>query len=77
MNRFTLSQCRHQTIDRILDLALAFEIAVSGGDGDSAPPGWKVSVRSAQLIGGALKARQSNRSQKVFFGILKAKVSMY
>jgi Apea-like HEPN len=62
MNRFTLSQCRHQMIDRILDLVLAFEIAVSGGS-DRAPPSYKVSVRSAQLIGGALRARQSNRDQ--------------
>jgi len=60
MNRFTLSQCRHQLIDRILDLALGFEIAVSGG-GTQAPPSWKVSVRSAQLIGGELRVRQCNR----------------
>jgi hypothetical protein len=61
MNRFTLSQCRHQLIDRILDLALAFEIAVSS-DGGQAPPSWKVAVRTAQLIGGALKIRQHNRA---------------
>jgi hypothetical protein len=62
MNRFTLSQCRHQLIDRILDLVLAFEIAVSGG-GDRAPPSYKVSVRTAQLIGGALEVRQRNRDK--------------
>ena len=62
MNRFMLSQCRHQIIDRILDLTLAFEIAVSG-NADQAPPSWKVSVRSTQLIGGVLKARQSNRQR--------------
>ena len=61
MNRFTLSQCRHQLIDRILDLALAFEIAVSE-EGDNAPPSWKVSVRSTQLIGGTLRERQENRT---------------
>jgi hypothetical protein len=61
MNRFTLSQCRHQMVDRVLDLALAFEIAVSGGRGDNAPPSWKVSVRSTQLIGGGLENRQDNR----------------
>lgn len=61
MNRFTLSQCRYQLTDRILDLALAFEIAVSGG-GDQAPPSWKVSVRSAQLIGGTLDIRQKIRN---------------
>jgi hypothetical protein len=60
MNRFTLS---HQVIDRVLDLALAFEIAVSGKAPDQAPPGWKVAVRSAQLIGGPLDARQKNRKQ--------------
>jgi len=62
MNRFTLSQCRHQITDRILDLTLAFEIAVSGKS-DQAPPSWKVSVRSAQLIGGTLQVRQSNRKK--------------
>jgi hypothetical protein len=30
MNRFALSQCRRQTVDQVLDLTLAFEIAVSG-----------------------------------------------
>jgi hypothetical protein len=63
MNRFTLSHCRHQIVDRILDLTLAFEIAVSGDSEQSAPPGWKVSVRSAQLIGGLLKTRRSNRQK--------------
>jgi hypothetical protein len=61
MERFRQSQCRSKSIDRILDLALAFEIAVSE-KGDNAPPGWKVSVRSAQLIGGPLKQRQHNRA---------------
>jgi hypothetical protein len=60
MERFTLSPCRHQTIDRILDLTLAFEIAVSG-KGDQAPQSWKVSVRSAQMVGGPLGDRQENR----------------
>src|SRR5580704_709870 len=60
MGRFILSQCRHQTIDRILDLTLAFEIAVSG-KGHQAPQSWKVSVRSAQMIGGTLLNRQENR----------------
>jgi hypothetical protein len=62
MERFTLSQCRHQTIDRILDLTLAFEIAVSG-KGDRAPQSWKVSVRSARMIGGPLRDRQENRGK--------------
>jgi Apea-like HEPN len=62
MKRFTLSQCRHQIIDRVLDLVLAFEIAVSGGGGNQ-PISWKVSVRSAQLIGGALEERQNNRDK--------------
>jgi hypothetical protein len=61
MSRFTLSHCRRQITDRILDLALAFEIAVSGDSNVAAPTGWKVSVRSAQLIGGALEARRNNR----------------
>jgi hypothetical protein len=61
MERFTLSQCRSKIIDRVLDLELAFEIAVSGPGRDAAPMGWKVSVRSAQLIGGELNERQKNR----------------
>jgi hypothetical protein len=64
MERFTLSQCRHQTIDRVLDLTLAFEIAVSS-KGDQAPQSWKVSVRAAQMIGGRLRDRQENRLKMV------------
>ena len=60
MDRFILSQCRRQPTDRVLDLALAFEIAVSG-QRSSAPISWKVSHRSAQLIGGAVEVRKSNR----------------
>jgi hypothetical protein len=45
------------------DLTLASEIAVRGKGGGEAPPGWKVSVRSAQLIGGALEKRQANREK--------------
>jgi len=62
MSRFTLSQCRRDQGDRALDLALAFEIAVSGDGGSNAPPSWKVSVRAAQLIGGKLEKRQANRN---------------
>jgi hypothetical protein len=61
MERFRQSQCRREAIDRVLDLALAFEIAVSE-KGDNAPPGWKVSVRSTQVIGGLLHERQKNRA---------------
>jgi hypothetical protein len=61
MDRFRLSQCRRASIDRILDLALAFEIAVSGDQSDGAPPSWKVSMRTTQLIGGALDERQKRR----------------
>lgn len=64
MERFALSQCRYQMIDRILDLTLAFEIAVSGR-GEQAPQSWKVSVRSAQMIGGPLSERQENRRKMV------------
>ena len=62
MERFTLSRCRHQLIDRILDLTLAFEIAVSG-KGEQTPQSWKVSVRSAQMIGGSLQERLENRRE--------------
>ncbi|WOH53101.1 HEPN domain-containing protein [Bradyrhizobium sp. sBnM-33] len=62
MERFRLSQSRREAVDRVLDLALAFEIAVSER-GDNAPPGWKVSVRSAQMIGGPLAARQQTREK--------------
>jgi len=61
MDRFRLSQCRRQSIDRVLDLTLAFEIAVSGG-GEQSPPNYKVSVRTAQTIGGSLTARQRYRA---------------
>jgi hypothetical protein len=60
MDRYVLSQCRREPTDRVLDLALAFEIAVSG-ERSSAPISWKVSHRSAQLIGGPLEVRKSNR----------------
>jgi hypothetical protein len=62
MERFRLSQSRSEAIDRVLDLALAFEIAVSE-KGDNAPPSWKVSVRSAQVIGGPLVSRQLIRAK--------------
>jgi hypothetical protein len=59
MERFTLSQCRHQIVDQVVDLAIAFEIAMHGsGEG---PMSWKAAVRSAQLIGGRLPRRQKNR----------------
>jgi len=60
MKRFTLGQCRTEVVDRILDLALAFEIAVSGGEQNLAVH-WKVSVRTAQLIGGTIEVRKENR----------------
>jgi Apea-like HEPN len=84
MERFRQAQGRRQAIDRVLDLALAFEIAVSE-KGDNAPPSWKVSVRGAQLIGGPLKERQQNRvtlgalyelrNQATHGGTLKARSS--
>ncbi len=61
IDRFLLSQCRQHAIDQVLDLALAFEIAVGGGRGDNAPASWKVGVRSSQMIGGALAVRQTYR----------------
>jgi hypothetical protein len=57
MHRFVLSQSRRNIPDRALDLVMAFEIAVGGGPGDNAPASWKVSMRTAQLIGGALDSR--------------------
>jgi hypothetical protein len=60
MRRFTLSQCRYEMIDRVLDLALSFEVPFSN-KGDNAPIGWKVGLRAAQLIGGTLEARQESR----------------
>jgi hypothetical protein len=60
MDRYALSQCRHALIDQVLDLALAFEIAVSQ-KGDNLPVRWKASVRTAQLIGGDMEQRLSNR----------------
>jgi hypothetical protein len=61
MHRFVLSQSRRNIPDRALDLVLAFEIAVGGGPGDNAPASWKVSIRAAQLIGGALDTRLETR----------------
>jgi hypothetical protein len=75
MKRFILSQCRHQTIDRILDLALAFEIVLSSGDGSNAPLSWKISVRSAQLIGGPLPKRQDIRNRMTAFYNLRSKIT--
>lgn len=63
IDRFVLSLYRRQAIDRVLDLVLAFEIAVGGGKGDNAPPSWKVAVRSSQMIGGALDVRQGLREK--------------
>jgi hypothetical protein len=60
MERFRLSQGRRQGIDRVLDLTLAFEIAVSGPGGEQSPPSYKVSVRTAQAIGGPLQDRQAS-----------------
>jgi hypothetical protein len=62
MDRFRLSQSRRQPIDRVLDLTLAFEIAVSGPGGEQSPPSYKVSVRTAQAIGGVLSDRRQNRT---------------
>jgi hypothetical protein len=61
MERFELSQCRYAIVDRILELTLAFEIAVSGPSRTEGAISWKVSVRSAQLVGGALAKRKSTR----------------
>jgi hypothetical protein len=61
LKRFALSQCRRDPIDRVLDLVLAFEIAATKDAGDHLPPSWKVSVRSAQMIGGPLAQRLENR----------------
>lgn len=60
MKRFTSSRCRHELIDQVLDLALAFEIADSE-KGDNAAPKSKVSLRVAQLIGGPLAERLARR----------------
>ena len=62
LERFRLSQGRREAIDRVLDLTLAFEIAVSGQGGEQSPPSYKVSVRTAQAIGGPLLERQANRT---------------
>jgi hypothetical protein len=62
MGRFELSQCRNTLVDRILELELAFEIALSG-PGPEAAVSWKVSVRCAQLIGGPIAARQAIRER--------------
>jgi hypothetical protein len=62
MGRFELSQCRTTLVDCILELELAFEIALSG-PGPEAAVSWKVSVRCAQLIGGPVAVRQIIRER--------------
>lgn len=60
MRRYRLSQNRQDITDQILDLALAFEIAVSDESGNG-PASWKVSVRTAQFLGGSVEARLKAR----------------
>jgi len=68
-NRYVLSQCRRSIVDQVLDLALAFEIAVSEKS-DNAAMAWKVSVRTAQMIGGNLEQRLTNRDKVTkFYGL--------
>jgi hypothetical protein len=64
-DRFVLSQCRRNHSDRILDLALAYEIATAGKG--AVAPGWRVAVRSAQLVGGSLDRRKQHRAQLAGF----------
>ena len=59
MGQFELSQYRYALVDRI-ELELAFEI-VLGGPGPKSAVSWKVSVRSAQLIGGTVERRKDIR----------------
>jgi hypothetical protein len=69
MTRYTLGRYRDEITDRVLDLALAFEIAVSGGEQNLAVS-WKVSVRSAQLIGGSLAERlECRKTLSDFYGL--------
>jgi hypothetical protein len=62
-HRFCLSQCRKELIDRVLDLAPALEVAVTGRSEPHLPANWKVSVRTAQMIGGNLETRIQNRKR--------------
>ncbi|MDO8977550.1 HEPN domain-containing protein [Reyranella sp.] len=61
--RFSLSLCRFQIIDRTLDLALGFEIMLSGGSESVGGTTWKLAVRCAQLVGGDLEDRIRIRKQ--------------
>lgn len=61
-DRFCLSKCRWQRVDCVLDLALAYEIAVSGKGDQGLSPTWKVSTRTAQMVGGDLATRLETRA---------------
>jgi hypothetical protein len=75
MDRFVLSRCRMFLIDRILDLALAFEIAVSGESESYTAISWKVAVRTAQAIGGAVEGRQAVRKNVSALYSLRSKAT--
>lgn len=60
-DRFVLSQCRYRRVDVAIDLAIAYEI-LAGSKGDGAI-GWKVSLRTAQIIGGTLDQRLQMREK--------------
>lgn len=60
-DRFVLSQCRYRRVDVAIDLAIAYEL-LAGSKGDG-PISWKVSLRTAQLIGGTLDERVQIREK--------------
>mgnify|MGYP003608658306 CR=1 FL=1 len=67
--RFSLSQCRQEPVDKVLDLALAYEIVLSS-DETNAGISWKLAVRAAQIIGGDIDKRIAIRDQvNAFYGV--------
>lgn len=73
--RFHLSQCRREPIDRLLDLALAYEIILSGGSETNAGISWKLAVRTAQIIGGDTDTRIATRDQVNDFYSIRSRAS--
>jgi hypothetical protein len=63
INRFSLSQCRRNPGDKIIDQALAFEILLADENKLGAPIGWLVGLRGAQFINGTLDERKTLRNK--------------
>ena len=61
--RYIASQTRQELADRVLDLAIAYEISLAskGDRQNQVPLGWKVSVRTALIIGGPIDEPEGSK----------------